>query len=312
MADDFKQFWDSLISGKADIPLDLQGVPVVKWIWDAGMGYYNAGSEVDLTQANLETALDTIESQLETVYAGTETTARGFEQAFKQAIEFAEETHGLKLDIADQEFWQAVQQNVGLQGEERRRMNREAIEGYTQRAAAGGEATSKLAQSGVRNTGSAQSLQSETSRMYDVDIAEIDKQLESEMAQYERERGGYRQDKSRAIRAADLEQSQIVRSSQSGFERSMENIIGKDIDFSKYFAGDQSLVDTLGGADWFKDTLLTAPYKDAYRGVKEQQQNATEAFDESIWGKFEQGMENVSNAIFDPIQKAWDWVFSLF
>ena len=312
MAEDFSQFWDSLISGKAEIPLDLQGVPVVKWIWDAGMGYYNAGSAVDLTQANLETALDTIQSQLETVWSGTETTARGFEQAFKQAIEFAEETHGLKLDIADQEFWQAVQQNVGLQGEERRRMNREAIEAYTQRAAAGGEATSQLAQSGIRNTGTAQSLRSETSRMYDVNIAEIDKQLESEMAQYERERGGYRQDKSRAIRAADLEKSQIVRSSQSGFERSMENIIGKDIDFSKYFAGNEALVDTLGGADWFKDTLLTAPYVDEYVGVRQQQINVNEAYDTSIWGNFERGMENVSNAVFDPLEKASDWFFSLF
>lgn len=238
-----KSYADALGDAKDDI---TKWQEILGDAWEAG-------------ERAVEQAVDTLEQDEEFAESTYELTAGQ-----------AEETHTFNIKAAEQRFWELVDESVGDQGETRRKANQQILGRAMQGEITRGEAASQLAKSNVRKTGSASSLIGENMRMLNIDLEEMDKQLSSEMSKYGRQRDRFRGDKRRAGQASKLQMGQTLESAglardqgikgaRLGFEHGLENVVGGDLDLTAYFAGDQSLIDLLGGEYWMRDTLLTEP-----------------------------------------------------
>ncbi len=179
-----------------------------------------------------------------------------------------------RADVARETFESQLVENVTRQGEGRRQANIQAVGLQAQQAVSRGAATSALAGAGVRRTGSAANLISEGTRMFDIDLEEIDKGLAARETQFGLQRGRFGQARDREIEAAGLtrqqteeraafEREQAVSgatfareeagiAAEERFEQTLERITGGDLDVS----GVTDIEDFLGGLD-FADTLLT-------------------------------------------------------
>ena len=159
--------------------------------------------------------------------------------------------------------------NLDEQRINRMMANREYMDATMQGAFTEGAAAAQMAQSGVRRTGSAAGILSETTRLFDVDLALIDEQLAIEEGRFGRERTGlqreHRQAGERAefgyeaavsgagftlgatTRAAEFAETATLERAGGVYEQSVEQILGRDI----------TQEDLFGGEIDFSTTLLT-------------------------------------------------------
>jgi hypothetical protein len=209
--------------------------------------------------------------------AAAETEAFAVEQALGReafALETAAGTEALAQQRATAAFDIGISENVATQAETRRQTNIGALDVRQQGLLGGGATTARLAGSGVRGTGSAASLVSESNRLFDIGVQQIDERLAIEEAGFARGRGdlatvqaqsleeaGFARERAgaaagltreQAVGAAGLTRTQAEEAAGLGLEQTLEGITGADIDV----APGANLDDLLAGLD-FEDALLT-------------------------------------------------------
>lgn len=330
--------WDDIKDVASDIGENLKGFgeSAEEWLGGAegfslGVGlvsdYFTSAIErsedideyrgtVEDTETALEDAYEEgqrIGRQLEEAYTDT---VEGAEKGYNIAVTQAEQIKEQALDAAEQKFWELTQENIAGSGETRRQFNRQVLSRMMEGEISRGEAAAELAQGNVRRTGSASNLISESVRMFDVDVAEIDRQLDAEMAKYGRERGRFRTARKREERSAELTEQQAIeraafarneaiKKAGRTFEHGLENLLGEDIDLGSYLtwkdyegpkprgrfgagrSADGGVVTTpqytsartleeFLGAEWYTDTLLT---RDLERGLEDLYEEGAEYYD---------------------------------
>lgn len=250
----------------------------------AGLGLWKGTEIVEEKKEDMTRDLERIYQDIKDAQQAGELAGTQAQQAFNSAIEQIAGKY--EMDIADVErvYWDTIKENVASQGETRRSVNQQIVEAVSKGERVQGATTAQLAQSGVRKTGSAANLISETARTFDIDIEEIDKRLSAEMARYGRVREAVKGQKEADIFRLGEEKGYSEERAGLQFEWTMEGITGTDLDFTKYLAGEESFIDAMGGYGWFENTLLTQPYLEEYRNAhREYREYQATGAQQDIW-----------------------------
>lgn len=221
-----------------------------------------AQSEIAGTQAAEKYAADVLRAAgAEEFAVGEAEKARGF------AVGEAEKARDLLKQQSREDYQALLAGNLDEQGINRMMKNRAYMDAGAQAALEQGAGTARMAQSGVRRTGSAAGLLSETTRLYDVDLALIDEQLAIEEQRFGRERTGLKREWTQAgaradfgyegatsladfqfgqtTRAAAFQEKRAVSGAALTYEHTAEGILGRDITREELFGGDLGFADTL-------------------------------------------------------------------
>lgn len=278
----------------------------VAGVGDFALGWFESQAAKDDAMAQIERDIASLLDERQDAITRGEGLGRQAEEEYERLVRHAEENLGIARKDIEQLFAEAMDQNVDLQGEARHKANLDAVSRNLRGAVAAGDTTAKLAQSGVRKSGSASNLMGESNRMLNVDLAELDRQLSSEMARYGRQRDTFRSGKNRNMRKVQTSFDQRIENVQGGFESAMENLEGgRDIDFSSFFSGEQSFVDAMGGEGWASSTILTAPVSDALTGLRSSRTQIQDQWDDSPYSVVEDVFSVIGNAAVD----LFDWLF---
>jgi hypothetical protein len=302
---EYSGIYDSAVGAIAEIGNQFAGDLMLSYFQDA-VSQYEDIQELDLS---LDEAYDLLEQAeaagelAKTHLEETYTTAIGdIGKQYTFTVEQAAQLKEEQLTASEQRYWELTGENVAGQGETRRRYNREVIQRLQEGELTRGQAAAQLAQGNVRKSGSVAGLLSETTRAYDIDIGEIDKQLTSEMSRYGKERDRYRGNRSREKRAAEFgyastekgagfAKEQATGQLQQGFEHGLENLLLEDINLDDYFSGAKSLVDVMG-KDWYEDTSFTRPIENEITRLRSIRSTKTDSLPDivkNMWGYFWSG-----------------------
>jgi len=159
------------------------------------------------------------------------------------AVTEAQETQDTTEAAATATFDLGITGNVTKQGETRRKANIQALDVGTQGLLGGGATTARLAGSGVRGTGSAAGLMTESNRLFDIGVSQIDEELAAQEKQYGLGRDVLREQRDQTIGGSLLTESQLIRRAtrtgesatkvqRVGLEQTLENITGDQFDIA--------------------------------------------------------------------------------
>ncbi|MFH1738549.1 MAG: hypothetical protein ABIH23_06040 [bacterium] len=270
-----------------------------------GLDWVEAQGGMDAARQELEDQLAILQRELADAKNRGELAGKDFQEAYDRAVRFAEENFGLTRDRVEQMFTEALDENVAAQGENRRQATQQILTKHLQGEVSQGQQAAKTAQSGVRRSGSAMNLLTENARMFDVDVQEIDKQLAVQEAASGRERDRMRADRTSTLRSAETNRNQIVEEAQGRFTSGFRGLTGRDIDFTGFFAGDQSFLESMGSDTWFDRTILTTPVYNRITGIGATRNILEEQWAATPYGRIESGFISLGNWLVD----IWDKIF---
>ena len=291
---------DFVLSGidAKDVLATLSGIA------EFGIGWMEAQGGMDAARQKLADMLAGYQRDLKFAEEYGEAKGEAMQEAYAQIVKYAKENFGMNEDKINQMLTEAMDENIAAEGETQRQATERVLATHLQGAVSQGQQAAKTAQSGVRNTGSARNLITENTRMFNVDIEEIDRQLAVQEAGYARQRDKNRAGATSARRSNKASLEQNIGMAQTGFEESMLNLTGKNIDFSSYYSGDESFLEVMG-ENWFKNTILTNPIKSAITGVQSSQVALEEQWKSSIYSVPEDVFTVIGNTLVD----IWDAIF---
>jgi|GEM_PF-4759531 len=270
-------------------------------IVDFGIGFMESKDSYNLAMGELADLLDQYKKDLKFAEEYGEAKGEFIQGKYARLVKYAKEHFDMNEDKIAQMLTEAMDENIAAEGETQRQATERVLATHLQGAVSQGQQAAKTAQSGVRNTGSASNLITENTRMFNVDIEEIDRQLAVQEAGYARQRDKNRAGATTARRENQTGLDQAIGNYQSGFTESFLNLTGKNIDFTDYFSGDESFLDVMG-ENWFKNTILTNPIKSAITGVTRSQIDLEEQWAGSTYGKTEKAVLDVYDFLF-----GWLW-----